>query len=233
MWPLTWLHPARGSVASTLDALAAWAAQGGEGEHALPERNAFLRRALYESVARDHPELQLESRDVEAEAGGGRPRRQVVAMRLTEEVKAERAAAKRQERLAKVEARSGFFRVWRLLTAARKVRPPPPPPPTSPPLRPPPPTSTHLRPPLPTSAHPRPPPPTTCQLTSSRHTPRHRLRLAVRPTLQPVVGHNCTYDLMFLYSHFEGPLPASLAEFKASLHGLLPEVRAPERQGRA
>ena len=64
-------------------------------------------------------------------------------MRLSEEAKRERAEAKRAERVAKLDGRSGFLRVWKLLTAARK----------------------------------------------------------------PMVGHNCTYDLMFLYSHFEARRP--------------------------
>lgn len=44
---------------------------------------------------------------------------------------------------------------------------------------------------------------------------------------QPMVGHNCWYDLMFLYSHFEAALPATLLEFKSKLTLLLPEESSP------
>jgi CheY-like chemotaxis protein len=51
-----------------------------------------------------------------------------------------------------------------------------------------------------------------------------RLLTAAR---KPIVGHNLTYDLLFLMSHFHrSPLPSTLAECKATLHELFPQVRA-------
>lgn len=41
---------------------------------------------------------------------------------------------------------------------------------------------------------------------------------------KPIVGHNCMYDLMFMFSHFCGALPATLAEFKKRLSALMPLI---------
>ena len=41
---------------------------------------------------------------------------------------------------------------------------------------------------------------------------------------KPMVGHNCLYDLMFLYSHFQGSLPDSAADFKQALHAIFPHL---------
>ncbi len=44
----------------------------------------------------------------------------------------------------------------------------------------------------------------------------------------PIVGHNCLYDILFLYAAFEGDLPATLAEFKQSIAGAtLPHYASP------
>ncbi len=41
---------------------------------------------------------------------------------------------------------------------------------------------------------------------------------------KPIVGHNCTYDIMFMLANFQGPLPDNLQEFKSSLKELMPKV---------
>jgi len=40
----------------------------------------------------------------------------------------------------------------------------------------------------------------------------------------PVVGHNCFYDLLFLFRHFEAPLPEDYVELKRKLNALFPLV---------
>lgn len=40
---------------------------------------------------------------------------------------------------------------------------------------------------------------------------------------KPLVGHNCYFDLLFLYSHFIDTLPYSYDDFKKSLNKLFPE----------
>ncbi len=40
----------------------------------------------------------------------------------------------------------------------------------------------------------------------------------------PIVGHNPTYDLLFLYSHLQDELPRSLVAFKTQIHTLFPTV---------
>lgn len=42
-----------------------------------------------------------------------------------------------------------------------------------------------------------------------------------RPTL---VGHNCFLDLVFLYKHFYGDLPATVTEFKQVIHEIFPLI---------
>lgn len=51
-------------------------------------------------------------------------------------------------------------------------------------------------------------------------------RAAMRlKTKQPVlVGHNMFTDLVYLYQHFIGPLPSTLAEFQHTLHELFPSI---------
>ena len=39
-----------------------------------------------------------------------------------------------------------------------------------------------------------------------------------------LVGHNCFTDLIYLYSHFIGPLPATVEEFQQRIHDLFPTV---------
>ena len=41
---------------------------------------------------------------------------------------------------------------------------------------------------------------------------------------KPLVGHNLTYDLLFLVSSLHGPLPPTLREYKAIIHDLFPQV---------
>ena len=92
-------------------------------EYALPECNAFMRRAIYEELEASFPELVTESRTLppaEGAAAGSRPRRQVVCMRLSEEAKAARAASRLAERLEKLDGRAGLLRIWRALTASGK-----------------------------------------------------------------------------------------------------------------
>eukprot|EP00966_Prymnesium_polylepis_P261868 6049377-Prymnesium_polylepis.1 len=101
-------------------------------------------------------------------------------MRLSEEAKRERAEAKRAERVAKLDGRSGFLRVWKLLTAARK----------------------------PMVGH-----------NCTRGAPT-RARDPSSLTLIP----NPTLSRALVARVAQGPLPATLGEFKASLHRLLPHV---------
>ena len=147
-------------VSGALEGVAAWlAALGGcGGEHALPECNAFLRRALFESIAVDFPDLAAESRALPDDPSG--KKKQLVVLALNEEDKAARLEHKRQAKIELLHARAGFHRVFRMLADARR----------------------------------------------------------------PLIGHNLTYDLLFLISHFHGPLPPTLAECKSTVHGLFPEV---------
>mmetsp|Transcript_37222 Transcript_37222/g.60266 ORF Transcript_37222/g.60266 Transcript_37222/m.60266 type:complete len:483 (+) Transcript_37222:306-1754(+) len=41
---------------------------------------------------------------------------------------------------------------------------------------------------------------------------------------RPIVFHNGLFDLLFLYTHFEGNLPEDVNAFKTKLHSLFPEV---------
>lgn len=50
----------------------------------------------------------------------------------------------------------------------------------------------------------------------------HRVFKALCEAKKPVVGHNCMYDLLFLMSHLEGPLPKSYATFREVLQNRLP-----------
>jgi hypothetical protein len=148
-------------VANALASIAAWLPGSSEGEGGmyelvLPECNAFLRKALFELLQQQYPELTAESR---ALPEAPEWKKQLVIVRLSEEERAARKAERRAAKLEKLRERAGFLRVWRLLTAARK----------------------------------------------------------------PIVGHNLTYDLLFLMSHFHrSPLPSTLAECKATLHELFP-----------
>eukprot|EP00900_Chrysochromulina_parva_P020351 jgi/Chrpa1/294/Chrysochromulina_OHIO_Genome00001727-RA len=150
-------------VANALASIAAWLPGSSEGEGGmyelvLPECNAFLRKALFELLQQQYPELTAESR---ALPEAPEWKKQLVIVRLSEEERAARKAERRAAKLEKLRERAGFLRVWRLLTAARK----------------------------------------------------------------PIVGHNLTYDLLFLMSHFHrSPLPSTLAECKATLHELFPSV---------
>ena len=150
-------------VANALKSIAAWLPGSSEGEGGmyelvLPECNAFLRKALFELLQQQYPELTAESR---ALPEAPEWKKQLVIVRLREEERAARKAERRAAKLEKLRERAGFLRVWRLLTAARK----------------------------------------------------------------PIVGHNLTYDLLFLLSHFHrSPLPSTLAECKATLHELFPQV---------
>jgi len=40
----------------------------------------------------------------------------------------------------------------------------------------------------------------------------------------PIIGHNPTYDLMFIYSHFCEELPHSLADFKGQINSMFPII---------
>ena len=51
-----------------------------------------------------------------------------------------------------------------------------------------------------------------------------RIWQALGHAAKPLVGHNLLYDLMFLWTHFEGPLPETLAEFKRGLNAHLPSI---------
>mmetsp|Transcript_62751 Transcript_62751/g.147140 ORF Transcript_62751/g.147140 Transcript_62751/m.147140 type:complete len:542 (+) Transcript_62751:68-1693(+) len=51
-----------------------------------------------------------------------------------------------------------------------------------------------------------------------------RIFAALANSKKPIVGHACLYDLMFAFSHFEGPLADSFREFKHALCGLFPTV---------
>ena len=144
-------------VAATLQGITEWVAVGDGGEHVLPECNAFLRRALYEAVGADHPDLAIESRVVDPDMPH---KKRLVVLQLSDEERAARRAEKRRLKVEALRARAGFLRVFEMLVASRK----------------------------------------------------------------PLVGHNLTYDLMFLYSHLHAPLPPTLAEYKAGCHELFPLV---------
>ena len=45
---------------------------------------------------------------------------------------------------------------------------------------------------------------------------------ALRQANKPIVGHNLLYDLMFLLSHFSGPLPETMDGFKAAVRETFP-----------
>ena len=47
---------------------------------------------------------------------------------------------------------------------------------------------------------------------------------ALQSARVPIIGHNCLYDLIFLYRHLESQLPPSLGEFKLAISGLFPEI---------
>ena len=51
-----------------------------------------------------------------------------------------------------------------------------------------------------------------------------RVFRALGAARRPLVGHNCLYDLLFLFSHFHAPLPDTLLELKRAISALLPAV---------
>ncbi|CAJ1387271.1 unnamed protein product [Effrenium voratum] len=51
-----------------------------------------------------------------------------------------------------------------------------------------------------------------------------RVFLALASSKKPLVGHALIFDLLFALSHFEGPLPDSYDEFKASVRDLFPTL---------
>jgi len=51
-----------------------------------------------------------------------------------------------------------------------------------------------------------------------------RIFTALANAKRPLVGHNCMYDLLFMMSHFEGPLPESYAEFTSTVASRFPLV---------
>uniref|UniRef100_A0A7S0QB52 Uncharacterized protein n=1 Tax=Coccolithus braarudii TaxID=221442 RepID=A0A7S0QB52_9EUKA len=120
----------------------------------LPECNSFLRRVLYDALS-DTPELLIETRP-----GSAHNKSKLAVYRMSETQKVAHRAAKRKKRLQDLDARAGFLRVFRALTAAQR----------------------------------------------------------------PLVGHNLLYDLLFCLRHFHAPLPAGLAELKATLGELLPVI---------
>ena len=145
--------------ATSIAELRAWYDGDAAEEFIMPDCNAFLRRAFYEELEASFEEAVVESRMI-APPDGGKKTRRMVVMRLDEAAKAERAAAKQATRVAALEERAGFLRIWRALDVCSK----------------------------------------------------------------PLIGHNCLYDLLFMFHAFEGPLPPTLPEFKAALTKRLPEV---------
>ncbi len=57
-----------------------------------------------------------------------------------------------------------------------------------------------------------------------RKTGARRLFKLLTTMKVPIIGHNPTYDLLFLYSHLQDELPHSLAEFKAHIISLFPTI---------
>ena len=51
-----------------------------------------------------------------------------------------------------------------------------------------------------------------------------RVFTSLAKSKKPIIGHACLYDLMFAYSHFEGSLPESFADFKKVVGELFPTV---------
>ena len=49
-----------------------------------------------------------------------------------------------------------------------------------------------------------------------------RVFKALADARRPIVGHGCMFDFLFAFSHFEGPLPESYAEYKRAFHTLFP-----------
>uniref|UniRef100_A0A7S1RLQ3 Uncharacterized protein n=1 Tax=Alexandrium catenella TaxID=2925 RepID=A0A7S1RLQ3_ALECA len=50
----------------------------------------------------------------------------------------------------------------------------------------------------------------------------HRVFKALSESKKPVIGHNCMYDMLFLMSHLEGPLPKSYETFREILQNRFP-----------
>lgn len=118
--------------------------------------NAFIRKFMYEAVAKEFPELVTESRPVP----GPRPSSTFVVLRLDEAQKAEHAARIRAEKEQEYTQRAGFSRVFKALCTAKK----------------------------------------------------------------PLIGHNCMYDMLFLMSHLNGPLPKSYETFRETFLNYFPLV---------
>jgi hypothetical protein len=53
-----------------------------------------------------------------------------------------------------------------------------------------------------------------------------RVYRALIDAKKPIVGHNCTYDILFMLANFEGALPETLAQFKARMQDIMPKVTA-------
>mmetsp|Transcript_27351 Transcript_27351/g.64259 ORF Transcript_27351/g.64259 Transcript_27351/m.64259 type:complete len:553 (+) Transcript_27351:119-1777(+) len=50
----------------------------------------------------------------------------------------------------------------------------------------------------------------------------HRIFKILYEAKKPLIGHNCMYDLLFMMSHFEGPLPKSYETFREIFHSRFP-----------
>ena len=57
-----------------------------------------------------------------------------------------------------------------------------------------------------------------------RKTGARRLFKLLSSIKAPIIGHNPTFDFMFIYSHLQDELPHSLAEFKSQINSLFPNI---------
>jgi len=102
---------------SSNETSAALSEVGVSSRYELPECNSFLRRVLADEIsAMNREELTVESEQV----GSSSYQRRLVILRLTEKEKEDRLEEKRKARLAAVEARAGFLRIFNALAQSRK-----------------------------------------------------------------------------------------------------------------
>lgn len=163
-------------------------------EFVLPECNAFLRRAFYEELESSFPDCVVESREVEASGGSG----DGAAVSASGGGAAVSASGSGAAVGASGGPSSGGARPRRRMVVMQMSD----------------------------------------AQKDEREAKKHEERLAalghragflriwraLGACAKPIIGHNCLYDLLFMYSAFVAPLPATLADFKTTLSRHLGEV---------
>ena len=164
-------------------------------ELALPPCNAFLRRALYETISEGYPSLVLEK-------GEGVQRSSIIVHRLSEEEKKEREKAKRLKDIHELKMTIGFYRVFQAISDAARGEYDPNVDDKG--------NVNYLLPQI-TS---------TDSAKEEDYTSNGLKKEGI-----PIIVHNGLMDLLFLMTHFcDSMLPDTWVKAKALVHGFFPKI---------